>query len=188
VRQVILVPVIDGETDGYNRSVQIHCQRMSVRHSTNLSVAKMHDVLFLLWHQCCNRRNSPTDCDRGCANCSCDCLPFRRLRTLCCRSFRDAKTKDFRCVCAGGSNRWARAPRNPKSLERWRLMTGGSLEIVRLQAIQKWNSDVARGSERSKVSVGYSDVRSRLVRVGPFPAFQEQTWQMRWIVVWNLGC
>ena len=67
-------------------------------------------------------------------------------------------------------------------------MTGGSLENVRSRVIQKWNSDVAHELERSKVSVGCFDVRSRLVRVGPFPAFQDRRWWTIWIVVWNLGC
>lgn len=118
VQRAIPCPVIDGGTGDCSRSVQIRYQRRSVHRSTSLSVAKMHDVSSLPWRWCCSRPNSPTDCDHGCANCSCDYLPFRRLRTLYCRSFRDARTKDFHCVCAGGSNRWVRAPRNPKSPER----------------------------------------------------------------------
>jgi hypothetical protein len=148
-------------------------QRKSVRRSTSLSVVTTPAVWFLPWH---SRPNSLTDCDRGCAGCSYDCLPFRHLRTLYYRSFRDARTKDFRCVCAGGLNRWARAPRNPKSLERWHLTMVGSSENVRSRAIRKWSSGVAHALERSKVSVGYCDVRSRLVRVGPFPAFRDRTW------------
>jgi hypothetical protein len=176
VQLVIHAPVIDEETGGCTRSVQMCYRRRSVRHSTSLSVAKMHASSSLPWHRCCSRLCSPTDCDRGCEDCPCDCPPCRRLKTLCCRSFHDARTTDFRCVCAKGSNRWVRAPRNPKTPERWHLTTGGSLESVRSRAIQKWNSDVFHALERSKVSVGCCDARSRLVQVGPFPASQDRTW------------
>jgi hypothetical protein len=173
---VIHALVIDGETGGCSRFVQMCYRRRSVRRSTSLWVAKMHDVSFPPSHRCCSRLSNPTGCDRGCEDCPYDCPPSRRLRTLCCRSSHGAKTKDFRCVCAKGSNRWVRAPRNPKIPERWHLMMEGSLENVRSRAIRKWNSDVAHALERSKVSVDCCDVRSRLVQVEPFPAFQDQTW------------